>query len=91
MMVLRRTRDNGRLLDGYDFVDRVDDEFAFANSSHGTRTASDIVGFIQDQFVGTAPDACYILFPYRRCQASENPVEESYWVEAAERADSLRC
>jgi len=24
-----RVRDNGRLLDGYDFVDRVDDEFAF--------------------------------------------------------------
>ncbi|MFC4634447.1 S8 family serine peptidase [Dokdonia ponticola] len=83
-----RTRDNGRLLDGYDFVDRVDDEFAFANSSHGTRTASDIVGFIQDQFVGTAPDAFLYCFRTEDVN-SENPVEESYWVEAAERADSL--
>ncbi|MFT5890690.1 MAG: serine protease AprX [Dokdonia sp.] len=83
-----RTRDNGRLLDGYDFVDHVDDEFAFANSSHGTRTASDIVGFIQDQFVGTAPDAFLYCFRTEDVN-SENPVEESYWVEAAERADSL--
>ncbi|WP_299207982.1 S8 family serine peptidase [uncultured Dokdonia sp.] len=83
-----RTRDNGRLLDGYDFVDRVDDEFAFANSSHGTRTASNIVGFIQDQFVGTAPDAFLYCFRTEDVN-SENPVEESYWVEAAERADSL--
>lgn len=83
-----RTRDNGRLLDGYDFVDRVDDEFAFSNSSHGTRTASDIVGFIQDQFVGTAPDAFLYCFRTEDIN-SENPVEESYWVEAAERADSL--
>ncbi len=83
-----RTRDNGRLLDGYDFVDRVDNEFAFASSSHGTRTASDIVGFIQDQFVGTAPDAFLYCFRTEDVN-SENPVEESYWVEAAERADSL--
>ncbi|WP_299767733.1 S8 family serine peptidase [uncultured Dokdonia sp.] len=83
-----RVRDNGRLLDGYDFVDRVDDEFAFSNSSHGTRTASDIVGFIEDQFVGTAPDAFLYCFRTEDVN-SENPVEESYWVEAAERADSL--
>ncbi|GGG31759.1 peptidase S8 [Dokdonia pacifica] len=83
-----RVRDNGRLLDGYDFVDRVDDEFAFSSSSHGTRTASDIVGFIEDQFVGTAPDAFLYCFRTEDVN-SENPVEESYWVEAAERADSL--
>jgi len=45
-------------------------------------------GFIQDQFVGTAPDAAYYLFRTEDA-ASENPVEESYWVEAAERSDSL--
>ena len=83
-----RVRDEGRLLDGYDFVDRTDNEFAFTGSSHGTRTASDIVGFIQDQFVGTAPDVSLYCFRTEDV-ASENPVEESYWVEAAERADSL--
>ncbi len=83
-----RVRDNGRLLDGYDFVDREDDEFAFQGSTHGTRTTSDIVGFIEDQFVGTAPDVSIYCFRTEDV-ASENPVEESYWVEAAERADSL--
>ncbi|MEP0265348.1 S8 family serine peptidase [Dokdonia sp.] len=83
-----RVRDEGRLLDGYDFVARVDNEFAFGGSSHGTRTASDIAGFIQDQFVGTAPDVSLYCFRTEDV-ASENPVEESYWVEAAERADSL--
>lgn len=83
-----RARDDGRVLDGYDFVGRADDEFAFGGSSHGTRTASDIVGFIQNQFVGTAPDVSIYCFRTEDV-ASENPVEESYWVEAAERADSL--
>ncbi len=83
-----RLRDADKLLDGYDFVGRDDDEFAFASSSHGTRVLSDIVGFIQDQFVGTAPDASVYCFRTEDI-ASENPVEESYWVEAAERADSL--
>jgi len=50
--------------------------------------ASDIVGFIEDQFVGTAPDAFLYCFRTEDVN-SENPVEESYWVEAAERADSL--
>lgn len=83
-----RLRDAGKLRDGYDFVDRNDDEFAFSNSSHGTRVVSDIVGFIQDQFVGTAPDATIYCFRTEDTNG-ENPVEESYWVEAAERADSL--
>ena len=78
----------GRLGDGYDFVDREDNEFAFSSSSHGTRVASDIVGFIENQFVGTAPRVT--LYCFRTEDVfSENPVEESYWVEAAERADSL--
>lgn len=83
-----RLREAGKLLNGYDFVDRTNDEFAFSNSSHGTRVASTIVGFLQDEFVGTAPDAAIYCFRTEDV-GSENPVEESYWVEAAERADSL--
>lgn len=83
-----KLQQEGRLLDGYDFVDREDNEFAFTGSSHGTRVASDIVGFIEDEFVGTAPNVS--LYCFRTEDVfSENPVEESYWVEAAERADSL--
>ena len=83
-----RLRNAGNLLNGYDFVNRVDDEFAFSGNDHGTKVLSTMAGFVQDEFVGTAPDASYYLFRTEDV-FSENPVEESYWVEAAERADSL--
>lgn len=88
MGAFQRIRDNGDLLNGYDFVDRTSDVYASTASSHGTRVLSDMAGYIQDQFVGTAPDASYYLFRTEDSN-SENPIEESYWVEAAERADSL--
>ncbi len=83
-----RLRDAGKLLDGFDFVDREENEFLFSGNNHGTKVLSNIVGFIADQFVGTAPDAAIYCFRTEDT-ANENPVEESYWVEAAERADSL--
>ncbi|HEX9826884.1 MAG TPA: S8 family serine peptidase [Flavobacteriaceae bacterium] len=88
MAAFQRLRDNGDLLDGYDFVDRTSNVYAFTGSNHGTKVLSTMAGFIQDQYVGTAPDASYYLFRTEDVN-SENPVEESYWVEAAERADSL--
>jgi subtilisin family serine protease len=84
----QRLRDANKLLDGYDFVARNDDEFEYTGNTHGTKVLSTMAGFIQDSYVGTAPDASYYLFRTEDV-ASENPVEESYWVEAAERADSL--
>ena len=84
----RRLREEGRLLDGYDFVDREENEFEFSESTHGTRVSSTIVGFIEDRFVGTAPQVSLYCFRTEDV-SSESPVEESYWVEAAERADSL--
>ena len=84
----KRIRDEGRLLDGYDFVNRNDNEFNSTGSSHGTQTFSDIAGFIDGQFVGTAPDASYYLFVTEDV-GTEGPHEEAFWVEAAERADSL--
>jgi hypothetical protein len=88
MGAFENLRNNGKLLDGYDFVDRTDNVYAFTGNDHGTKVLSDMAGFIQDEFVGTAPDASYYLFRTEDV-FSENPVEESYWVEAAERADSL--
>jgi len=88
MGAFQQLRDNNDLLDGYDFVDRTSEIYAFTGSNHGTKVLSTMAGFIQDQFVGTAPDASYYLFRTED-SGSENPVEESYWVEAAERADSL--
>ena len=43
-------------------------------------------GFVNNQLIGTAPDAKYYLY-ITEDTGSENPVEESNWVEAAEMAD----
>lgn len=84
----QRMRSNGDLLNGYDFVGRTDNEFLSTASTHGSMVVSTISGYIENQFVGTAPDASVYLFRTEDV-ASETPVEMAYWVEAAERADSL--
>ena len=88
MNAFQRIRDNGDLLDGYDFVDRTDNIYAYTANNHGTKVLSTMAGYVEGSYVGSAPDASYYLFRTEDA-ASENPVEESYWVEAAERADSL--
>ncbi len=81
-----RLRDNNKILGGYNYVERNDN--FYARNSHGTHVLSDIGGYIEGQFVGTAPDAAFYLFITEDHQR-ENPLEESLWVEAAEKADSL--
>lgn len=88
MNSFQRLRDAGNLLDGYDFVNRTDNIYLYTGSNHGTKVLSTMAGFIEDQFVGTAPDASYYLFRTEEAE-QETPVEESFWVEATERADSL--
>lgn len=88
MSSFQRLRNEDHILDNYDFVNRDNDVYTNTVSNHGTLVLSDMAGYIENQFVGTAPDASYYLF-ITEDGSSENPVEESYWVEAAERADSL--
>lgn len=92
MGAFQRIRDAGDLLGGYDFVDRTNDIYEYSppspDISHGTQVLSSMAGFVLNEYVGTAPDASYYLFRTED-DNSETPVEESYWVEAAERADSL--
>src|SRR5690606_987997 len=88
MTAFQRLRNDNHIIDGYDFVNRNANVYANTTSSHGTWVLSTMAGYVQDQFVGTAPDASYYLFITENA-LSENPVEESYWVEAVERADSL--
>lgn len=78
-------RNEGRLLGYYDFAARV--ENPNGNGNHGASTFSDAAGFLDGQFVGTAPGASYYL--YITEDSDESPAEEAYWVEALERADSL--
>lgn len=81
-----RLRDNNKILGGYNYVSRSSD-FYTANS-HGTLVLSTMGGYAENQLVGTAPDASYYLFVTEDA-ATENPIEESLWVEAAEEADRL--
>jgi serine protease AprX len=82
----QRLWDNNLILGGYNFPDR--NNTIYTRNSHGTNVLSTMGGFVDGQLVGTAPDAEYYLFITEDIN-SENPVEESYWVEAAEMADSL--
>ena len=78
--------DNNQILGGYDFVNRSD--VFYSGHNHGTNVLSDIGGSIDEVFIGTAPQASFYLF-ITEDVANEVPLEESLWVEAAEKADSL--
>ena len=82
----QRLFDNNLILGGYNFVSQDTDVYSLHN--HGTLTLSCMGGYIDGELVGTAPDAQYYLFVTEDV-TQENPVEESYWVEAAEEADRL--
>lgn len=79
-------RTNNKILGGYDFVSRNDN--FYTGDNHGTMVLSTMGGYKENALVGTAPDASYYLFITEN-DASEKPIEESLWVEAAEKADSL--
>lgn len=79
-------RDNNQILGGYDFVNR--NENFYTGSYHGMSVLSTIAGYVDNQFIGTAPDAKFYLF-ISEDAVNETPLEESLWVEAAEKADSL--
>ena len=81
-----RLRDNNLILGGYDYVSR--NANFYTGGSHGTSVLSTIGGYKENALIGTAPDASYYLFR-TEIDADENPLEESLWVEAAEKADSL--
>ncbi|MEX1383022.1 S8 family serine peptidase [Lutibacter sp.] len=93
MLAFKRIRENGQILGGYDFVERSTN--FYGGNSHGTSVLSTIVGYLEDgvngatkSFVGTAPDANFYLFRTENSPV-EVKLEESLWVEAAEKADSL--
>ncbi len=86
LLAFQRVRDNNQILGGYNFADRNTD--IYTRSSHGTHVLSTISGYLENEFVGTAPNAKFYLF-VSEITESETVLEETLWVEAAERADSL--
>lgn len=77
---------NNQILGGYNYVNKSTDFYTSHN--HGTNVLSLMGGYTEGQLIGTAPDAQYYLY-ITEDVASENPVEESNWVEAAEEADRV--
>lgn len=84
--LISRARQNGQLLGGYNFVANTDN--VYTGGTHGSMVLSTMAGYTDGSYVGTAPDANYYLF-VTESMTYENPVEESFWVAAAEMADSL--
>ncbi|MDD3005173.1 S8 family serine peptidase [Flavobacterium sp.] len=82
----QRLINNNLILGGYDFVNKSTN--FYTGGAHGTLVLSTMGGYLADAIVGAAPDASYYLFITEDIN-NENPVEESYWVEAAEEADRL--
>lgn len=84
--LIQRAQQNRQIRGGYNFV--TDSNNIYTGGTHGSMVLSTMAGYANGSYVGTAPDANYYLF-ITESMTYENPVEESFWVEAAEMADSL--
>ena len=76
---------NAMIQEFKDFVYQGDNP---TDSNHGIKVLSCMATSQSNTFVGTAPNAKYWLLRSEN-PASEFPVEEDYWVAAAEYADSI--
>lgn len=85
---------NGEVLGGINYVTPSKDVyFAIEDGSeeinyHGVQVLSVMAALEDESFVGTAPRANYFLF-VTEDQSKETPLEESLWLQAAEKSDSL--
>ncbi|MFA9391919.1 MAG: S8 family serine peptidase [Prolixibacteraceae bacterium] len=78
----------GGVLGTYDFVLPGND--VYKEFYHGNAVFSIMAGNHPGQLIGSAPDASYWLLRTEDT-ASESPVEEDYWIIAAEFADQQGC
>lgn len=78
--------DDLNIRETYDFV--FDEEDVYRDHDHGTKVLSVMAAFKSGELIGPAYAAEYVLYKTedRRLEA---PVEEVYWLIAAERADSI--
>nr|WP_315029841.1 S8 family peptidase [uncultured Chryseobacterium sp.] len=81
-----RLRTHNHIKGGYDFVTKTGDIYNASLNAHGTAILGAIGGYIEDTFVGSAPDADFYLYRSENSTV-EIPEEELYWIEAAEEAD----
>ena len=76
----------GRLLDTHNFI--LDTSYVYDYSQHGSVVLSCMASLIPETHVGTAPYASYALYATDD-QSTEQIIEESNFVAATERADSI--
>ncbi|MBD3298097.1 MAG: S8 family serine peptidase [candidate division Zixibacteria bacterium] len=84
--------DSLRLVATYDFINDdvdVDDDDAL-QMDHGTATLSVCAALHPGSMVGVAPRADYALGKTED-RSQEQPIEEDFWVEGAEWADTIGC
>ncbi|NPA45871.1 MAG: S8 family serine peptidase [Chlorobi bacterium] len=84
--IFRHIYQRGGVKDTYNFPD--DTAWVYTRHWHGTTVWSVMGGLEDGQLVGTAYNADYCLY-ISEDTGQEMPVEESWWVMAAERADSV--
>lgn len=82
----KRLRENGQIKGGYNFVSKNTNIYGSDLNSHGTICLGTIGGYIDNQFVGSAPDANFYLYVSEDAEI-EIPEEQLYWIMAAEEAD----
>lgn len=78
--------DEGRLKYHYDLVEKEKD--VFDDHTHGQYVMSTMAAYLKHEFKGTAIKADYYLFRTEN-GFSEYPVEEYFWLVAAEKSDSI--
>ncbi len=82
----KRMRDNGHIKATYNFVNKSTSVYSTSLNSHGAMCLGIIGGYIDGNFVGSAPDADFYLYASEDGD-NEIPEEQLYWIEAAEEAD----
>ena len=72
----------------HDFVSPLSEDKLYGGIDHGTKVLSALAAQAPEVMVGSAPEADYWLL---RCEDyfTEMPIEEDYWIMAAEFADSV--
>ena len=74
------------IMETYDFVNN--EQSVNEDNAHGMQCFSIIAANMPGQFVGSSPNSKFYLYRSEDV-SSESPVEEQYWIAAAERADSI--
>ena len=76
---------SGRIIGGWDFVQQ--NSSFMEDHPHGMNVLSTMASFVPGEFIGTAPEASYLLIRTENA-SSESPIELDYWIAGAEFADS---